>query len=89
MKNVIKGFALASLVALAGSGYASAKKEAWHCVDAEGKAVTSVKDKKSCAAPNKWEKATAAAEKAAPAATPAPATTPAPAEKAPEAAPKK
>ena len=62
MKNVITGFALASVVALAGSSFANTKKESWHCVDAAGKEVAGVKEKKACTAPNKWEKATAAAE---------------------------
>ncbi len=64
MKHVITGVALASLVSFASVSFASAKKESWHCVDAAGKEVAGVKEKKACTAPNKWEKATAAAEHA-------------------------
>ncbi len=64
MKHVITGFALASVVAFSGASFANAKKESWHCVDAAGKEVAGVKEKKACTAPNKWEKATAAAEHA-------------------------
>ncbi len=64
MKHVITGFALASVVAFSGASFANAKKESWHCVDAAGKEVAGVKEKKACTAPNKWEKATAAADHA-------------------------
>ena len=59
MKKVLGSslMALAFLSSTYGMASTVAKKEAFHCADAQGKEVEKVKDKKDCLAPNKWTKA--------------------------------